>query len=119
MGIVLKAMDESLDRVVAIKVLSPHYAANATARKRFVREAKAVAAVTHEHVVTVHAVGDESEPVPHIVMQYVSGISLQERLERNGPLELQEVLRIGMQIAAGLAAAHAQGSIDRDTTPAQ
>jgi hypothetical protein len=118
MGVVMKAVDESLDRVVAIKVLSPHYAANATARKRFVREAKAIAAVTHEHVVTVHAVGEESEPVPYLVMQFIQGQSLQERLDRGGPLELKEVLRIGMQIAQGLAAAHAQGIVHRDIKPA-
>jgi serine/threonine-protein kinase len=117
MGVVLKAFDESLHRVVAIKVLSPHLASNATARKRFTREAQAAAAVTHEHVVTIHAVEDAHEP-PYIVMQFVSGVSLQERLDRDGPLELKEILRIGIQAARGLAAAHAQGVIHRDIKPA-
>jgi uncharacterized protein (TIGR03067 family) len=114
MGIVLKAHDESLDRTVAIKVLAPQFAANPSARKRFIREAKAVAAVVHEHVVAVHAV---DERVPYLVMQFVSGVSLQERLDRAGPLPLAEVLRIGMQIAAGLAAAHKQGIVHRDIKP--
>src|SRR5262245_58435251 len=114
MGVVLKALDESLDRIVAIKVLASQYAANATARRRFIREAKAVAAVAHEHVVTVHGV---DERVPYLVMQYVSGMSLQDRLDRTGPLERREILRIGMQVAAGLAAAHAQGIVHRDIKP--
>jgi hypothetical protein len=116
MGIVLRAFDEVLHRVVAIKVLSPHLASNATARRRFTREAQAAAAVTHEHVVTIHGVEDGIEP-PYIVMQYVSGVSLQERLDKSGPLELKEILRIGMQTASGLAAAHAQGLIHRDVKP--
>ena len=117
MGIVLRAFDEKLHRVVAIKVLAPQLATSATARKRFVREAQAAAAVSHEHVVTIHAV-EEANGLPYLVMQYVAGMSLQERLDRDGPLELKEILRIGMQTAAGLAAAHAQGLVHRDIKPA-
>src|SRR5262245_24619179 len=117
MGVVLKAFDESLHRVVAIKVMAPQLATGATARKRFTREARAQAAVTHDHVVTIHAV-EESGRLPHIVMQFVARQSLQDRLDRTGPLALQEVLRIGMQTAAGLAAAHAQGLVHRDVKPA-
>ena len=73
MGIVLKAFDEKLHRVVAIKVLAPQLAASATARKRFIREARAAAAVSHDHVVTIHAVEDAG-PLPYLVMQYVAGI---------------------------------------------
>lgn len=107
MGIVLEAFDEVLHRVVAIKVLAPHLAASKLARRRFLREARAAAAVSHEHVVTIHAVA-ENGGVPYLVMQYVAGASLQERLDQQGALELKEVLRIGMQTAAGLAGAHAQ-----------
>ena len=114
MGTVLKAFDESLDRIVAIKVLGSQYAANGTARKRFIREAKAVAAVSHEHVVHVYAV---DERVPYLVMQYIQGISLQDRIDKSGPLELKEILRIGMQIAFGLEAAHKQGIVHRDIKP--
>jgi serine/threonine-protein kinase len=117
MGVVLKAFDPTLDRLVAIKVLAAAIAGSATARKRFLREARAAAAVCHDHVVTVHGV-DEHDGLPYLVMQYVAGESLQERLDRAGPLEIEEVLRIGMQTAAGLAAAHAQGLIHRDIKPA-
>jgi WD40 repeat protein len=116
-GIVLKAFDEALHRVVAIKVMAPQLAAVGSARKRFSREARAAAAVTHEHVVTIHAVEAEKAP-PFLVMQYVAGRSLQERIDRTGPLELKEALRIGMQAAQGLAAAHAQGLVHRDVKPA-
>lgn len=117
MGVVLRAFDETLHRVVAIKVMAPQLATSATARRRFAREARAAAAVTHDHVVTIHAV-EESGPLPHIVMQFVAGQSLQDRLDRTGPLQLPEILRIGMQTAAGLAAAHAQGLVHRDVKPA-
>jgi serine/threonine-protein kinase len=115
-GVVLKALDTSLRRIVAIKVLSPSLAANASARRRFVREARAAAAVVHEHVVAIHAVADQHEP-PFLVMQYIEGKTLQERLDKSGPLAVREVLRIGMQTAAGLAAAHAQGLVHRDIKP--
>ena len=117
MGIVLRAFDEKLHRVVAIKVMAPQLATSATARRRFTREAQAAAAVTHDHIVTIHAV-EEADGLPYLVMQYVAGMSLQERLERDGPLQLAEILRIGMQTAAGLAAAHAQGLVHRDIKPA-
>ena len=117
MGIVLKAFDPGLHRLVAIKVLSPRLATSAAARRRFLREARAAASVAHEHVVTIHAV-DETNGLPYLVMQYVAGRSLQQRIDRDGPLELEAILRIGMQTAAGLAAAHAQGLVHRDVKPA-
>jgi serine/threonine-protein kinase len=101
--------------------LAPQLAASALARQRFTREApreaQAAAAVSHDHVVTIHAV-EEAQGLPYLVMQYVSGVSLQERLRQSGMLAVKEVLRIGMQTAAGLAAAHAQGLIHRDVKPA-
>jgi WD40 repeat protein len=117
MGVVLKAFDPELHRVVAIKVLAPQLATSATARRRFVREAQAAAAVSHEHVVTIHGV-DETRGLPYLVMEYIAGVSLQERLDRSGPLDVKAILRIGMQAASGLAAAHAQGLIHRDVKPA-
>jgi hypothetical protein len=117
MGVVLKAFDPSLHRVVAIKVLAPQLATSGVARQRFLREAKAAAAVTHDHIVTIHAV-DEADGLPYLVMQYVAGPSLQERLDTEGPLELLEVLRVGMQTASGLAAAHGHGIVHRDIKPA-
>ena len=78
------------------------------ARTRFAREARAAAAVLHENVVSIHRVA-EANGLPFLVMPYIPGDSLMKRLDERGPLELHEILRIGMQIAAGLAAAHAQG----------
>src|SRR5205807_4379481 len=89
----------------------------ATARRRFGREAKAGAAVCHDHVVTIHAV-EEDKPVPYLVMQCVAGASLQDKLDRDGPLGVTEILRIGLQTAEGLAAAHKQGLVHRDIKPA-
>ncbi len=117
MGVVLKAFDPALHRNVAIKVLSAALASSGAARRRFLREARAVAAVAHEHVVAVHAVV-ESAGLPFLVMEYIPGRSLQDRLDKDGPLGLAEILRIGMQTAAGLAAAHAQGLVHRDVKPA-
>jgi serine/threonine protein kinase len=119
MGLVLKAFDGCLHRFVAIKVLDPKLAGNETARRRFCREARAAAAVTHENVVAIHEVEkEESSDLPYLVMQYVAGTSLQDRLDTGRPLELKEILRIGAQTAAGLAAAHAQGLVHRDVKPA-
>jgi serine/threonine protein kinase len=117
MGVVLKAVDPGLNRCVAIKILAPQWATSAAARQRFQREARAAAAVQHDHVVAVYAV-DEADGLPYLVMEYVQGVSLEQRLERTGPLEVDEIVRIGMQTAAGLAAAHAQGLIHRDVKPA-
>jgi uncharacterized protein (TIGR03067 family) len=119
-GMVLKAIDPVLQRVVAIKVLAPQLATSATARQRFAREAQAAAAVSHDHVVAIHAV-EETNGLPYLVMQYIAGESLQQRLDRDpgAPgLDIKEILRIGTQTAAGLAAAHAQGLVHRDIKPA-
>ena len=116
MGVVFRAYDGKLNRIVAVKALTPELAAQPMARRRFLREAQAAAAVAHPHVVTIHAVDDADWP--YLVMECISGISLQDKLDRTGPLKLPEVLRIGMQIAEGLAAAHKQGLIHRDVKPA-
>jgi eukaryotic-like serine/threonine-protein kinase len=119
MGMVLRAFDQCLQRPVAIKVLDPRVAKDETARQRFCREARAAAAITHEHVVAIHQVEhEEAKDLPYLVMQYVPGTSLQDRLDREGALPLAEILRIGAQTAAGLAAAHGQGLIHRDIKPA-
>jgi serine/threonine protein kinase len=116
-GIVLRAFDPALRRTVAIKVLAPAVAADPIARQRFTREARAAAAISHDNVVSVFAV-HESERVPYFAMQCVSGMSLQERLDRTGCLPATAILRIGAQVAHGLAAAHAQGLVHRDIKPA-
>src|SRR5262249_13114049 len=90
---------------------------SAAARKRFLREAQAAAAINHDHVVTIHAV-EEADGLPYQVMQYVSGRSLQQRLDSAGPPDLPELLRLARQISAGLAAAHAHAVAHRDIKPA-
>jgi serine/threonine protein kinase/formylglycine-generating enzyme required for sulfatase activity len=115
-GVVFKALDETLQRLVAIKVLPPELAAGATARRRFLREARAAAAVRHEHVIDIHAIHEQ--PVPYLVMEYVEGRTLQDKLDAGGPLRPGDVLRIGYQVANGLAAAHRRGLIHRDIKPA-
>jgi hypothetical protein len=116
MGIVLKARDPGLDRIVALKLLPRALAANSLARARFVREARAAAAVVHENVAPIYAVGEHAG-LPYLVMQFVNGRPLSERIRVSGALRVDEILRIGAQTAAGLAAAHAQGLVHRDVKP--
>jgi serine/threonine protein kinase len=115
-GLVLKARDSKLERIVAIKVLAPRLATCAPARQRFVREAKAVAAIRDEHVVGIHEVNDDG-PLPYLVMDFISGMTLADRIKKGGEVEVKEILRIGLQVANGLAAAHAQGLVHRDIKP--
>jgi serine/threonine-protein kinase len=117
MGVVFKGFDRELHRPVAIKLMSPHLAHSATARRRFEREARAAAAVVHPNVIPIHGVS-QSKDRPFIVMQFIAGKSLQAHVEHHGPLDTKDVVRIGMQIAAGLGAAHQQGLIHRDIKPA-
>ena len=117
MGIVLKGHDRALDRFVAIKVLKPHLATSGAARKRFLREARAAAGIVHDAVIAIHGVG-EADGLPYLVMPYCRGTTLAKRLRDRGPLDLREILRIGLQTARGLAAAHAQGLVHRDVKPA-
>jgi hypothetical protein len=118
MGVVLHAYDPCLQRDVAVKVLDPQLADNEVARQRFCREARAAAAVTHDNLVAVHQVDeDEASALPYLVMQLVTGESLEQRLRRAGRLSPIEVARLGQQTAAGLAAAHAGGLIHRDIKP--
>jgi hypothetical protein len=115
-GVVLEGYEPRLRRHVAIKVLAPQLTHSASARRRFAREGRATAALNHENIVTVHAVEDQG-PRPYLVMEYVPGLSLQQRLNRTGPLPLVEAVRVGAKVAAGLAAAHAAGLVHRDIKP--
>jgi serine/threonine protein kinase len=117
MGVVFKAFDPSLNRYVAIKMLAPMLIPSVIFKQRFLREAQSAAAVVHDNVVGIHAIS-EWQGNPYLVMTFVRGQSLQSRLHHRGHLSLREVLRIGLQIAAGLEAAHAQGLIHRDIKPA-
>lgn len=118
MGVVFKAEDPDLARVVALKAMLPSLAASATARARFLREARAAAAIQHDHVVTIYQVG-EDRGVPFIAMPFLRGESLETRLRRaGGGLPVRELLRISREIAAGLEAVHKLGLVHRDIKPA-
>ncbi|RPI80754.1 MAG: serine/threonine protein kinase, partial [Planctomycetaceae bacterium] len=117
LGVVLRAFDPKLNRIVAIKIPAPELVANPMVRRRFQREAQAAAAVTNEHVVRIYAV-DEARSIPFLVMEYVDGCSLQQEIDRRGALDVKQVVRVGMQLAQGLAAAHKQGLVHRDIKPA-
>ncbi len=116
MGVVFKGFDHGLNRSVAIKFLAPHLASSGVARQRFEREARAAAAVRHPNVVPIHAIHAGAHP--YLVMQLVTGPSLQTYVREHGPLGVKDTVRIAMQIADGLAAAHDQGMIHRDVKPA-
>ncbi|TWU08450.1 serine/threonine-protein kinase [Stieleria varia] len=117
MGVVMKGRDVSLDRFVAIKVLHSSYACQSAPRKRFAREAQAAAAVLHDNVISIYGV-DHWNEMPYLVMPYVKGESLQQRIDRAAPLPIDDIVGISLQIARGLAAAHDQGLVHRDIKPA-
>jgi eukaryotic-like serine/threonine-protein kinase len=116
MGDVYRARDTRLQRTVAIKVLPLHVAADQPARERFEREARAVAALNHPHVCTLHDVG-RHEDVDFLVMEFLKGETLATRLRR-GPLPRGEVVRVAAQIASALECAHRTGIVHRDLKPA-
>lgn len=119
MGIVLEAFDTHLQRNVAIKVLNPQIQQNEIARQRFCREGRAAAAISHEHVVSMHHVAKANEgEIAYLVMQLIEGETLESRMKEGRPLPAKEVARIGMQIAAGLSAAHSREMVHRDIKPA-
>lgn len=115
MGRVYLAEDEVLHRRVAVKLLQPHYAADPRFVERLRREARAAAALTHPHVVAVHDLG-ESDGAPYIVMQYVEGETLKERIARLGALPLNDACRIADQVLQAVEHAHRHGVIHRDLT---
>jgi Tol biopolymer transport system component len=115
MGEVYKATDTRLDRIVAIKVLPSHVAADPELRQRFEREAKAISSLSHPHICTLFDIGRENG-TDYLVMEYLEGETLASRLER-GPLALQDSLACAMQIADALDKAHRQGLVHRDLKP--
>ena len=115
MGVVVKAWDARLDRVVAVKVMKPFLASDQAARERFLQEARSAAKVIHPNVVTIHAV-DEVGILSYLVMEYVEGETLARRIGA-GPLSTAEIVRIIRQAALGLAAAHKRGIVHRDVKP--
>ena len=117
MGMVLEAVDPVLRRTVALKILAPWLVADDEAKGRLLREAQAAAQLVHENVVTIHSI-EEAQGMPFLVLEYVPGESLADRLDRELKLPLADVQRIGSQVARGLAAAHAKGLVHRDIKPA-
>jgi len=116
MGAVFLAEDLSLDREVAIKVLPPELAVNGTLRERFVREAKLAASLSHPNIVHVHAVEEQGDLLA-IVMQYVDGESLTERIARSGPYDAADLAKLLQDTAWALGYAHARGIVHRDVKP--
>ena len=116
MGEVFLADDTSLHRKVALKFLPPAMQQDPTAHKRFIREARSAAALDHPYICHINEVG-ESDGQDFIVMEYVEGQSLKDRLEQ-GPLPLEEALPIAIEVAEALEAAHTKGIIHRDIKPA-
>jgi serine/threonine protein kinase len=116
MGVVYKAEDLKLKRLVALKVMAPSLAADPAARQRFLREAVAMAAVHHDNIVVIHAV-DEDNGVPFLAMEFLQGMPLDKWLKGGRKATPSQVLRLGREIAEGLAAAHERGLIHRDIKP--
>jgi hypothetical protein len=116
MGCVYRAADPVLRREVALKVVRPEIAVRPQARERFLREARALAAVEHDHVAPIYHVGEVND-VPFLTMPLLKGETLADRLAREKVLPVTEVLRVGREAAAGLAAAHARGLVHRDVKP--
>ncbi len=116
MGVVFRAEDPTLERLVALKAMKPAVAASKSAKDRFLREAKATAALEHDNIVPIYQVG-EDRSIPFIAMQLLHGESLQTKLEREQKLGQLETVRIGREIAAGLSAAHQRDLIHRDIKP--
>ena len=115
MGVVYKAEDTKLDRLVALKLLAPELTRDPEAKIRFVREAKAAAALNHPNIATIYEI-DEADDITFIAMEFVAGVSLKQKLAA-GPLAMAEALAITIQIATGLARAHSQGIVHRDIKP--
>ncbi len=116
MGMVFLGEDTMLRRKAAIKVMLPQYSATASAKERFLREARSAASIEHEHIVPIFQVGEDNN-VPFLAMPFLKGEPLDACLLREGKLPLAEALRIAREMAEGLAAAHATGLIHRDIKP--
>ena len=121
MSTVYRAFDTVLERQVAIKLMHREVAADSDNLERFRREARAVAQLNHPHIVTVIDAGDEQATgrvgTPYIVLEHVAGETLKEKIRREAPLPAPTALAYALEIARGLAAAHAQGIVHRDVKP--
>ncbi len=116
MGLVFRAHDPLLDRIVALKTIKLLYMESSSKRERFMREAQAAAAIESDHVVTVYEVGEDRD-MPFLTMQFLRGQTLRHRMLDKKRLGIPEVLRIGREVAVGLSAAHKEGLLHRDIKP--
>jgi len=116
MGVVYKARDTKLGRLVALKFLPPQWSHDESAKQRFVREAQAASATNHRNICVIHNIDETRDGRLFIVMAYYEGETLKQKLE-HGPLPIVEAVEIASEIADGLAKAHAQGVIHRDVKP--
>ena len=117
MGIVYKAQDTKLDRVVALKFLPPHIGTDAEEKKRFIHEAKAASAIDHNNICTVYEIDETEDGQMFIAMARYEGETLKEKIAR-GPLKLEEALDVAIQVSEGLSKAHEKGIVHRDVKPA-
>jgi serine/threonine protein kinase/Tfp pilus assembly protein PilF len=117
MGVIYKAEDIRLKRVVALKVLPPDLTRDPEARERFVQEAQSASALDHANICTIYEIGDCDDAGMYIAMAYYAGETLKQKIDR-GPLEVENALGIAIQLAQGLARAHEAGIIHRDLKPA-
>src|ERR671937_974618 len=120
MSTVYRALDETLQRQVAIKLMNREVASDSDQLERFRREARAVAQLSHPHIVGVIDAGDDLDPThprPYIVFEYVEGETLKERIRRQGRLEIPEAVAYAIEIARAPGAAHARHIVHRDVKP--
>lgn len=117
MGIVYKARQEQMDKLMAIKMLHSHMVSDSEAVKRFYREAKTVSQVRHHHIVTLYDFGMSSQGQPFLVMDFLQGVSLKDELKNNGPLSFERAEKIFGQVVDALASAHALDVVHRDLKP--
>ena len=117
MGVVYEASDPRLKRTVAIKLLPPDLTKDATAKQRFLQEAKAASALDHPNICTIHEINETEDGQLYLVMAHYDGETLQERIAR-GPLAVDDAIDIATQVGTGLAEAHGAGIVHRDIKPA-
>jgi class 3 adenylate cyclase/tetratricopeptide (TPR) repeat protein len=116
MGVVYRAFDTRLDRIVALKFLTPHLAASEAAKERFLSEARAASAIDHPNIATIHEIGETPDGGVFIVMAYYPGPTLRDKL-LGGPLPVETALEIAIQVTRGLGKAHERGIVHRDVKP--
>ncbi len=117
MGIVYLAHDPRLDRQVAIKALPPDLTSDATAKQRFLQEAKAASALDHPNICTIHEINEAADGQLYLVMAHYDGETLKERITR-GPVPIDDAIDVATQVGQGLAEAHGAGIVHRDIKPA-